>query len=64
MDTKNDVSASSNKRNFSLLGDVALKLSYPRFEVETTSINGTPLDGVNQETVNSLQEVTVAGRVT
>lgn len=33
--TKNDpqVSNSSNKRNFSLLGDVALSLNYPKFEV-------------------------------
>lgn len=33
--TKNDpqVSNSSNKRNFSLLGDVALALNYPKFEV-------------------------------
>ncbi|MEO0405373.1 MAG: C25 family cysteine peptidase, partial [Bacteroidota bacterium] len=63
-ETKNNVPPSANNRCFSLLGDVALILSYPEYEVQTTSINGVPLDGVNQETVNSLQEVTVAGKVT
>lgn len=41
--TKNDpqVSNSSNKRNFTLLGDVALKLNYPEHAIEITSIPDT-----------------------
>ena len=65
MTTKNDggVSNTSNKRNFSLLGDVALRLNYPKFEVQTTEINGIAIDPVNPETVRSLQEVRVKGFV-
>ena len=41
--TKNDpqVSNSSNKRNFSLLGDVALRLNYPREEIRFTEVPDT-----------------------
>lgn len=41
--TKNDpqVSNSSNKRNFSLLGDVALKLNYPKHTVHLTEVPDT-----------------------
>ena len=41
--TKNDpqVSNSSNKRNFSLLGDVALELNYPEHEVRFTDLPDT-----------------------
>ncbi|MGB1031289.1 MAG: type IX secretion system sortase PorU, partial [Flavobacteriales bacterium] len=65
MTTKNDagVSNTSNKRNFSLLGDVALKLRYPKYEVQTTEINGVAVDPENVETIRSLQEVQVKGFV-
>lgn len=41
--TKNDpqVSNTSNKRNFSLLGDVALRLAYPSLEVRTSDMPDT-----------------------
>lgn len=63
--TKNsdNVSPTSNKRNFSLLGDVALKLNYPKYEVQTTSINGVDLDSGEEIVVKSLEEVTVGGFV-
>ena len=65
METKNDdgVNDSSNKRNFSLLGDVALKLAYPQQEVYTTEINGLEIDPLLPDTVRSLQEVTIRGFV-
>lgn len=64
MTTKNDpqVSASSNKRNFTLLGDVALKMSYPKEEVYTTAINGVDITQ-EVDTLRSLQQVTVEGYV-
>lgn len=61
--TKNAVSPSSNKRNFSLLGDVALRLSYPKFEVQTTTVNGEVIDPNNPQVINSLQEVSIGGFV-
>ncbi len=60
--TKNaTLSNGTNKRNFSLLGDPALKMSYPRYTVETLSykdLNGNPID-----TLNALSQVVVSGRI-
>jgi hypothetical protein len=62
--TKNhpDVPNSSNKRNFTLLGDPALRLSYPQFDVFTTHMNDVEITEV-PDTVKSLQEVSVKGYV-
>ena len=60
--TKNDtvaLSATTNMRNFTLLGDPALKLSQPKFEVYTEQINGVEISV--QDTIRALQEVTVSG---
>ena len=46
--------SSSNNRNFTLLGDPALRLAYPRFEVHTTLIN---------DTLKALGEVTIEGQI-
>jgi hypothetical protein len=45
---------SANNRNFTLLGDPALCLSYPQYEIETTSII---------DTLKALGEVTISGQV-
>jgi len=62
--TKNHegVPNSSNKRNFTLLGDPALKMSYPKFDVFTTHMNDVEITEV-PDTVKSLQEVSVKGYV-
>lgn len=54
--TKNDpqVSNSSNKRNFSLLGDVALELNYPEHEVRFTEL---------PDTLRALESATVGGYI-
>jgi hypothetical protein len=64
MTTKNDpqVSPSSNKRNFSLLGDVALQMSYPEKQVFTTHVNGVDITQ-EVDTLRSLQQVTIEGYV-
>lgn len=51
-----------NKRNFSLLGDPALTLSYPKYLVLTDSINGVTSDN-NSDTIKALDKVTVKGRI-
>jgi len=50
-------------RNFVLLGDPALKLSYPKYNIKTLSINGVQLEEIVQDTVMSLQELTIAGEI-
>ncbi|MFW5821972.1 MAG: type IX secretion system sortase PorU [Tangfeifania sp.] len=52
----------TNKRNFSLLADPALKLSYPQYKVVTTSVNGR--DAISEaDTLGALQKVTVSGHI-
>jgi len=62
--TKNDMAASAiNHRNFSLLGDPALRLNYPDYAVATTDINGAPVDTLLPDTTRALSQVTVKGEV-
>ena len=60
--TKNaTLSNGTNKRNFSLLGDPALQITYPRYQVETLSYTdtlGNPID-----TLNALSHVRINGRI-
>ena len=62
--TKNDpaAGASSNKRNFTLLGDVALTLATPGMEVRTSEVNGVPIDAW-ADTLSALEHVTVKGYI-
>ena len=46
--------SSTNNRNFILLGDPALRLAYPNYDINTTSII---------DTLKALQEVTIEGQV-
>lgn len=52
----------TNKRNFSLLGDPALKLSYPSNKVVTTSINGQNANS-EPDTIGALQTIEVESYV-
>jgi hypothetical protein len=51
-----------NKRNFSLLADPALRLSYPKHRVVTTSINGKDAGNIT-DTIKALQKVNIEGFV-
>ncbi|HEY4800311.1 MAG TPA: type IX secretion system sortase PorU, partial [Bacteroidia bacterium] len=53
----------TNHRNFSLLGDPALSLNYPKYSVTTTKINGTAVNSANPDTIRALSKVTVNGEV-
>ena len=61
LDVKNFNAYSTNSRNFSLLGDPAIRLAIPRENVLTTTINGIPL--AQADTLNALSQVTIAGIV-
>ncbi len=68
--TKNN-SQSVNTKNFSLLGDPALKMNYPKKQVFTTEINGNEINPLLPDsliplvpdTIKALQEVTIKGYV-
>ncbi len=59
---KINTSNTTNKRNFSLLADPALKLSYPEYKVVTTSINQRDANA-DPDTIGSLQKITVSGYI-
>jgi len=60
--SKNNTGAGINKRNFTLLGDPSLRLSYPRHRVMTDSINGSPVS-MESDTLSALQWVSISGHV-
>lgn len=52
-----------NSRNFSLLGDPALRLSYPSYDVITDSINNMPVKTNNADTLKALSLITISGHI-
>ena len=61
--SKNGINTGINKRNFTLLADPALSLAFPKYKVETETINGQPA-GESVVTIGSLTKVTIGGRIT
>ena len=60
--SKNNTGAGINKRNFTLLGDPSMRLSYPSHRVVTDSINGSPISQ-QSDTLSALQWVTISGHL-
>jgi len=58
-----DLSDGDNNRKFTLLGDPALRLAYPNYDVVTTSVNGLPADGAVSDTLRGLAKVLITGEV-
>lgn len=52
----------TNKRNFSLLADPALKLSYPEYKVVTSTINQQNVSE-QPDTIGALQMITISGYI-
>jgi hypothetical protein len=52
-----------NSRNFSLLGDPALQLVYPKYDVITDSINNIVVTSTSTDTLKALSLVTVTGHI-
>lgn len=59
---KNATGSSFNNRSFALLGDPAMMLAYPTYDVYTTSINGSPITQM-PDTISALDLVTIKGYV-
>lgn len=55
-------SADANYRKFALLGDPALRLSYPQMNIITDSVNGIAVSSFS-DTINALSVVRVSGHV-
>ncbi|HKR04623.1 MAG TPA: type IX secretion system sortase PorU, partial [Bacteroidia bacterium] len=51
-----------NPRNFTLLGDPALRLAYPKYDIVATKINGQNLVALS-DTVNALSKITITGEI-
>lgn len=61
--TKNGVAAGNDsKPNFSLLGDPALKINYPKYTIETTQINDIDIAQFS-DTLKALSEAKIAGKI-
>ncbi len=60
--SKNGINTGINKRNFTLLADPALSLAFPKYRVQTETINGVPI-GQMTDTIGSLSTVTITGQV-
>nr|MBQ5605299.1 type IX secretion system sortase PorU [Bacteroidales bacterium] len=52
-----------NKLNFALIGDPALKLCYPDYQIEITSIDSIPVDASKPSTLKALSLVSMQGRI-
>jgi len=60
--SKNNTGAGINKRNFTLLGDPSLRLSYPMHRVVTDSINASPVSQ-GGDTLSALQWASISGHL-
>ncbi len=63
--TKNAIMGATdieNTRKFVLLGDAALSLNYPEYNVVTTYVNDVPVS-LPHDTIKALSKVTIKGRI-
>lgn len=60
--SKNNAGYGINKRNFTLLGDPAMRLTYPSEKVKTDSLNFSSVEMLT-DTLRALQTVTISGHL-
>ncbi len=51
-----------NPRNFSLLGDPAVRVAYPKYQVITTQLNGSAIVA-GADTLGALSKITISGEI-
>jgi hypothetical protein len=61
--TKRDLGFNPQFMNFVILGDPALKLSYPKQKIFTSTINSQTLSPTSSDTLKALSRVTVSGYI-
>jgi len=49
--------------NFHLLGDPALTLHYPQYQILTSAVNGKTLSVSSRDTLGALQKVSISGKI-
>lgn len=54
---------SVNSRNFTLLGDPALTLAYPQYNVATDTVNAIAVTSTSSDTLKALSIVTISGHI-
>lgn len=62
-DTKNETQRAVNQRNFSLLGDPAMTLAFPKYTVHTTHINDSVVQTQSIDTLKAFSRIKVQGIV-
>jgi len=60
--TKNGSGTSLNKRNFTLLGDPALKLNYPKGKVTSLKLNNIDINQAT-DSLKALSKITISGQL-
>jgi len=60
--TKNNAGSNLNKRSFTLIGDPALRIALPHYNIVTDSINGIA-PSVQMDTLQALSKVRIKGHV-
>ena len=63
INSKNRSSQAVNLRNFSLLGDPAMKLAIPEHQVVTTKISSSLNDSINIDTLNAFSRIKISGEI-
>lgn len=62
--SKNEIGINTNKLKYFLIGDPALRLSYPTYNINVESINGMPVDSNNMPVFKARQSMTIKGSIT
>jgi len=62
--SKSALRGNTNKLNYVLLGDPALRLNYPEYNVELQQINGIDITSGNEVNLKALDQVTLEGIIT
>jgi hypothetical protein len=62
--SKIQLGSDSNKLNYVLLGDPALGLNYPEWNIQVESFNGNPISENDTLNFNTLDKVTLSGIIT
>jgi hypothetical protein len=60
--TKNSSGTGINKLNFTLLGDPAMQIAVPKYEITITEINGVPVSAT-PDTLKAMGRYTIKGKV-